>query len=99
MGLFDAYGLRWDQIRRAVYRRDGWTCQHCGARGVKLYAHHRRHLARGGLNRLANLETVCGRCHEQEHPHLFARRIQFWVKLFIGLVLLIICLFLFVAFR
>lgn len=97
MGFFDGYGWRWNTLRREAYRRDAWTCQRCGASGVKLYAHHKRHLSQGGANRLENLETVCRRCHEREHPHLHTRRIMFWMKVYAAAALFVLCLIVFFA--
>ena len=80
-----------------MYRRDGWTCQQCGVSGRKVFAHHKVHLSEGGSNRLDNLETVCRKCHEREHPHLFVRRILFWVKVYAGLTLLLFVLIIFLS--
>lgn len=77
----DAYGGRyppdWGERRRAVYRRDDYTCQRCGAQsgphasgdGVPLHAHHVVPLSEGGSNQLSNLLTLCERCHDEAHDH------------------------------
>ncbi len=55
--------------RRNVFERDDYTCQHCGARGVKLNAHHikpysiyfdLRYSVPNGI-------TLCVPCHKIEH--------------------------------
>ena len=74
----DAYDERyppdWDERRRAVYRRDDYVCQDCGARGgqggsSELHAHHRTPLSRGGSNALGNVVTLCKSCHNDRHDH------------------------------
>lgn len=95
MGLFDQYPMNWNSVRKEVYRRDRWTCQQCGVRGVKVFAHHKVHISQGGSNHLDNLETVCRKCHEREHPHLFAKRIVFWIKVYAGVTLGLIVLIIF----
>ena len=38
-----SYPSDWDQRRRRVYERDGWTCQNCGARGGDRGDHDEQH--------------------------------------------------------
>jgi len=97
MGLFDNYPLHWNSIRRQVYLRDSWTCQKCGKTHVKLFAHHKKHLAQGGSNNMDNLETLCRSCHEKKHPHLWWRRIMFWLKVYFGATFLIVSIVVFLA--
>ena len=68
----------WDGRRKATYRRDDWTCQHCGTQsgphargsgGVRLHAHHSRPRSEGGSNHLSNLVTLCEPCHQDVHDH------------------------------
>ena len=71
------YPPDWDERRRAVYRRDDYTCQNCGVQsgpnapgnGVPLHAHHVVPKSRGGSNRLENLQTLCESCHNRAHDH------------------------------
>jgi hypothetical protein len=71
------YPPDWDARRKAVYRRDDWTCTQCGRksgphagrRGVRLHAHHVTPLDANGSNRLSNLQTLCESCHNQTHEH------------------------------
>lgn len=71
------YPEDWDSRRRAVYRRDGYTCQNCGRRGgsfgsAELHAHHIVPKSRGGTDRVSNLKTVCKECHDAIHGRGFA---------------------------
>lgn len=60
----------WDRLRRERLRIDNYTCQGCGATGVKENVHHIIQLSRGGPNELSNLITLCDNCHERIHPWL-----------------------------
>jgi 5-methylcytosine-specific restriction endonuclease McrA len=53
----------------AVISRDGATCCRCGAAGVELHAHHIRSFKEHPELRWdpANGETLCFRCHWDEH--------------------------------
>ncbi|WP_121821072.1 HNH endonuclease [Halostella salina] len=67
----------WDSRRKKVYRRDGYTCQHCGAKGgqngdTELHAHHIVPKSRGGSHHLNNLVTVCRDCHKAIHGDFIA---------------------------
>ena len=57
------YPRNWDQIRRRVYRRDRYTCQNCGATGVRIEAHHVVPIRFGGSHHLSNLISLCAGCH------------------------------------
>lgn len=52
----------------AVKRRDGYTCQSCGANGadVRLVADHIKELRDGGASDLANGLTLCLACHNRK---------------------------------
>lgn len=60
----EQYGF--DDVRNAVFTRDGYRCVCCG-RGIEdgaiLHAHHLKYRSLGGTNRMGNLVTVCDRCH------------------------------------
>ncbi len=55
------------KVRRAVFERDHYTCQACGARGdqrgVQLTIDHKKPLKRGGTNEMSNLQTLCSKCN------------------------------------
>lgn len=60
----ERYGIA--TLREAVFTRDGYTCQ-CCKRSIKdgavLHVHHIRYRSQGGTDRMANLATVCEKCH------------------------------------
>lgn len=57
--------VAYQEWRWAVYCRDNFTCQHCGARGVRLEADHIKSFATHPELRLAvaNGRTLCVPCH------------------------------------
>lgn len=56
-------------VRFAVLRRDGFTCQYCGAKApdVVLHVDHRIPVHRGGTNDVDNLVTSCQACNLGKH--------------------------------
>jgi hypothetical protein len=62
------YPEDWDERRRQVLERDGYACQRCGATDRSLHVHHVTPISEGGSHDLTNLETLCERCHADEHP-------------------------------
>lgn len=60
--------------RHAVYVRDDYTCQECGARGVRLHAHHIKPFAGNPTLRtdVTNGVTLCLECHGKKHNKAFA---------------------------
>lgn len=46
-----------------VFRRDKFTCQYCGAKGIDLEIDHVIPVALGGSNSEVNLVTACRRCN------------------------------------
>jgi len=62
---------RWRVWREAVFTRDNWTCQNCGARSgkgrrVELYPHHIKSFAKYSELRfeVSNGLTLCSDCHK-----------------------------------
>lgn len=54
------------EMRREVYRRDGWRCALCdNSQGLQI--HHVVPRGRGGVNHPMNLITLCWRCHSAVH--------------------------------
>jgi hypothetical protein len=56
-----------ENLRIACLMRDGYTCQQCGKRGVRLQAHHIVFRQHAGKDTLSNLLTLCEACHERLH--------------------------------
>jgi 5-methylcytosine-specific restriction endonuclease McrA len=67
----------WRKVSRAVRKRDGYTCQACGAlwqRGQRtLEAHHKIPIRLGGTDDMDNLTALCRRCHVQADAALRRR--------------------------
>lgn len=66
----DGFPPYWEQLRRYVFKRDGYRCKYChkvfrDAR--KLDAHHIIWRDRGGSDNPRNLATACEPCHNQIH--------------------------------
>ena len=61
--------VRYKKWRQDIYKRDDFTCQICGDRGVKLVAHHRDCWADFPEKRfdLDNGVTLCYDCHKGLH--------------------------------
>jgi len=73
-----AYSMFWYSIsafKRAVFIRDNFTCQACGAKPMisrgsfeipnvhQLHCDHIKPVARGGLTETDNLQTLCENCN------------------------------------
>ncbi len=56
----------WAVIRARIFKRDDYTCQYCGARGVKLECDHVVPVALGGGHEDENLATACLRCNRSK---------------------------------
>ena len=54
-----------DEIRWAVWERDDFTCQHCGARR-NLSVDHRLAESKGGTLDMDNLQTLCRPCNSRK---------------------------------
>jgi len=64
----------WADLRAAVYARDKFTCQYCGARDQRLECDHVIPLSRGGPSDLGNLVTACKPCNRSKG----AKTLQEW---------------------
>ena len=69
----------WDRARRLALQRDGHRCQRCGRAGI-LEVHHLVALEDGGSALdLANLETLCQKCHIDHHRPEISPERQAWI--------------------
>ena len=57
------------EMRREVYRRDGFRCALCDSTDV-LQIHHIKPRGCGGADHPHNLITLCWRCHSAAHGSL-----------------------------
>lgn len=69
--------------RKAVFERDNYTCQDCGAHNgngieIKLHPHHIQPFATHAELRydVSNGVTLCSVCHRQCHNHVFIGRVH-----------------------
>lgn len=53
--------------KQAARARDGYKCQCCGVKHVRLEVHHLLPVSRGGSDKLENLITLCVACHHKAH--------------------------------
>ena len=56
-----------ENVRIACLMRDGYCCQQCGKKHVRLEAHHIIFREHGGKDTLANVLTLCEECHHTLH--------------------------------
>lgn len=61
--------IEYKKWRKSVFERDDYRCQVCGARGVKVNAHHRKEYAFYPELRyeIDNGVTLCVPCHKAVH--------------------------------
>lgn len=62
------------RMRFEVFKRDGFTCQYCGAtaQDAKLVCDHIDPVANGGLTELDNLITACEPCNQGKSDKLLS---------------------------
>jgi hypothetical protein len=65
-----------ENLRIACLMRDGYTCQQCSKRNVRLEAHHLVFREHGGKDTLANLLTLCESCHRKLHEGKITAAVQ-----------------------
>lgn len=67
-GRYDDFRTKkeWHAIRHEVFVRDNFTCQYCGAYGVKLQCDHVHPISKGGASTLDNLKTACVPCNQSK---------------------------------
>jgi len=74
------YGNAFDRgWRKAIFKRDDYTCQRCGVRGGRLQAHHKKPYREFPELRyvLSNGETLCVACHKQTKTYGWSK---YWHK-------------------
>lgn len=64
-----------ENVRMACLMRDGYQCQQCGKKGVRLEAHHILFREHGGKDTLSNLLTLCEACHHKLHEGKLAFKV------------------------
>lgn len=52
--------------KREIFRRDGYTCQYCGTRTVRLTIDHVKPRHRGGEHSWENLVAACPPCNRRK---------------------------------
>lgn len=65
----DRNSQSYKEWRKAVFERDKYTCQCCGAKGVALNAHHKKYWCKDVERRfdISNGITLCEKCHKEYH--------------------------------
>jgi len=63
-GVWSTEKAKREELRRKVMERDGHQCVRCGST-EELTVHHKKALKDGGSDSLANLVTLCRKCHTQ----------------------------------
>jgi len=58
---------KWRELRRLVWQRAKGLCERCSEPGA--HVHHLTY-ERMGDELLSDLQLLCRRCHEEEHPHM-----------------------------
>lgn len=56
----------WRIIRTRIFKRDNYTCQYCGERGVKIECDHVIPVSKGGSSTDDNLKTACFKCNRSK---------------------------------
>lgn len=77
MGFYK--GKRWQRVRDAVMRRDGYQCRDCRRYGritPAVTVHHIVHLEDDPslAYDMGNLISLCDKCHNRRHPEKGGRR-------------------------
>lgn len=62
----DITSTAWEELRVAVFARDGNACRYCGAADVRLECDHVVPLSRGGKSVIWNLVTACVPCNRSK---------------------------------
>ena len=57
---------QWQTLRKAVLKRDSYTCQSCQTSGIPLEVHHITYIRLGNED-TSDLVSVCRDCHQSIH--------------------------------
>ena len=60
-----------NRLRRLAL--DDYRCTTRGCNQRASTTHHVLPVSKGGSHAVANLRSICKKCHDREHPHLFKR--------------------------
>lgn len=60
------HSTEWARLRLAVFERDAFTCQYCGAIGERLECDHIIPASKGGYADMRNLTTACRSCNQSK---------------------------------
>lgn len=69
----ESYAVNWPVLSRSIKENRGWECERCHFRAESyeqkkfIEVHHKNRDKYD--NRPENLEVICRRCHDNEHPH------------------------------
>lgn len=66
-GYQKGFDYGWSSRREAILNRDGYTCQVCGKKHIRLEVHHIVFRSQNGTNDENNLITLCEDCHAGVH--------------------------------
>lgn len=67
--------------KREIFRRDRYTCQYCGTRGVNLTIDHVIPRRLGGIHSWENLVTACSACNHRKGGRTIEQaRMQLLIK-------------------
>lgn len=64
----------WQRVRAPIIARAAGCCERCGKKRKRLQVHHKTYERVGGSELPADLEALCGRCHQKHHGLLVPRR-------------------------
>jgi hypothetical protein len=59
-------GQEWQDLRVAIFQRDGYTCQYCRMAVADPECDHIMPISRGGSNHPSNLATTCKPCNRSK---------------------------------
>lgn len=75
-------GKKYDDMRRAIVDRDGWTCAYCGKVLTQETAtiEHVLPLSRGGLDAIKNMVLACRSCNQEAGSLNIRKKIELAIR-------------------